>query len=189
VDQAHFYADVDLRGKWVLKGESAEVDSTCPRWGENSRSSSAVCLETGEVGARALDGTSSAETSVAFLRSFRATFPRPLIVIWANSPVDGGDALRAYLAPPDRDMRLVRLPSYRPDFNADEAIGAWIRDELTANTCFGTKAKVQAAVDRFFQEVASRTAEVKHRCRSALQATAEALTSAQDACYVDPIVA
>ena len=30
-DEAHFYADVDLRGKWVLKGEPALVDSTSPR--------------------------------------------------------------------------------------------------------------------------------------------------------------
>ena len=91
---------------------------------------------------------------------------------------------------PDLDLRLVRLPPYSPDFNADEAdeaIWAWIREEVTANTCFGTKAKVQAAVDHFFQEVATRTAEVKQRCRSALQAAADTLTADQDACYVDPI--
>ena len=28
VDEAHFRADADLRGKWVLKGEPALVDST-----------------------------------------------------------------------------------------------------------------------------------------------------------------
>src|SRR5262245_32663030 len=36
VDEAHFYADADLRGKWVLKGEPALVDSTSPRWGEKA---------------------------------------------------------------------------------------------------------------------------------------------------------
>jgi transposase len=35
-DEAHFYADVDLRGKWVLRGEPALVDSTSPRWGEKA---------------------------------------------------------------------------------------------------------------------------------------------------------
>ena len=30
-DEAHFRADADLRGKWVLKGELALVDSTSPR--------------------------------------------------------------------------------------------------------------------------------------------------------------
>ena len=29
-DEAHFRADADLRGKWVLKGEPALVDSTSP---------------------------------------------------------------------------------------------------------------------------------------------------------------
>lgn len=30
-DEAHFSADVDLRGKWMLNGEPALVDSTSPR--------------------------------------------------------------------------------------------------------------------------------------------------------------
>ena len=47
-DEAHFYADADLRGKWVLKGEPALVDSTSPRWGEKVSYYSAVCLETGQ---------------------------------------------------------------------------------------------------------------------------------------------
>ena len=43
-DEAHFRADADLRGKWVLKGEPALVDSTSPRWGEKASYYSAVCL-------------------------------------------------------------------------------------------------------------------------------------------------
>ena len=35
-DEAHFRADADLRGKWVLKGEPALVESTSPRWGEKA---------------------------------------------------------------------------------------------------------------------------------------------------------
>ena len=48
VDEAHFRADAELRGKWVLKGEAALVDSTSPRRGEKASYYSAVCLETGE---------------------------------------------------------------------------------------------------------------------------------------------
>ena len=48
-DEAHFRADADLRGKWVLKGEPALVVSTSPRRGEKASYYSAVCLETGEV--------------------------------------------------------------------------------------------------------------------------------------------
>jgi hypothetical protein len=33
-DEAHFRADADLRGKWVIKGQPALRDSTSPRWGE-----------------------------------------------------------------------------------------------------------------------------------------------------------
>ena len=79
VDEAHFRAAADLRGKWVLKGEPALVDSTSPRWGEQARYSSAVCVETGEVERMALTGNSSAETSVAFLQHLRTKHPGPLI--------------------------------------------------------------------------------------------------------------
>src|SRR5205085_69323 len=49
-------ADVDLRGKWVLRGQPALVDSTSPRWGEKASYYSAVCLETGEVEVMELAG-------------------------------------------------------------------------------------------------------------------------------------
>src|SRR5215203_2458255 len=94
VDEAHFYADVDLRGKWVLKGEPALVGSTSPRYGEKASYYSAVCVETGEVEAMELDGNSCAETSVAFLQQLRANHPEPLDIIWDNGPAHGGDALR-----------------------------------------------------------------------------------------------
>ena len=68
VDEAHFRADADLRGKWVLKGEAALVDSASPRWGEKACYYSGVCLETGEVEAMEIAGNSNAETSTAFLQ-------------------------------------------------------------------------------------------------------------------------
>ena len=71
VDEAHFRADADLRGKWVLKGEPALVDSTSPRWGEKACYYSGVCLETGEVEAMEIAGNSNAETSTAFLQQLR----------------------------------------------------------------------------------------------------------------------
>jgi transposase len=194
VDEAHFYADVDLRGTWVLKGEPALVGSTSPRYGEKASYYSAVCLETGEVEAMGLDGNSRAETSVAFLQQLRAHHAEPLIVIWDNGPAHGGDALRAFLATHDVRLRLVRLPAYSPDFNPDEAIWGWIREEVTANTCFGTRAKVQEHVGQFFRDIARRTDEVKRRCRRILQAQADALAPIIDAILhqpdrVDPTVA
>ena len=94
-DEAHFYADADLRGKWVLRGAPALVDSTSPRYGEKASYYSAVCLETGEVEYLPLEGNSTAETSAAFLRHLRARHPAPLIVIWDNGAAHGGEALRA----------------------------------------------------------------------------------------------
>ena len=174
-DEAHFRADADLRGKWVLKGEPALVDSTSPRRGEKASYYSAVCLETGEVAVMELEGNSNSATSAAFLRQLRVRHYEPLTVIWDNSPAHRGDALRAYLATPDLNLCLVNLPSYSPDFNADEVIWGWAREEATANLCLGTRAAVQEKVGDFFTNLAGRREEVKRRCRTVLQARADEL--------------
>ena len=174
-DEAHFQADADLRGKWVLKGEPALVGSTSPRRGEKVSYYSAVCLETGEVEVMELEGNSNSATSAAFLKQLRARHTQPLTVIWDNSPSHRGDAVRSYLATPDLNLRLVNLPSYSPDFNADEAIWGWVRQEVTANQCLGTRAAVREKVGSFFTELTQRRDEVKRRCRTVLQAKADEL--------------
>ena len=180
-DEAHFRADADLRGKWVLKGEPALVGSTSPRRGEKVSYYSAVCLETGEVEVMELEGNSNSTTSAAFLRQLRARHTEPLVVIWDNSPAHRGDALRAYLTTPNLNLRLVNLPSYSPDFNADEAIWGWARQEVTANLCLGTRAAVRESVGGFFTGLTQRREAVKRRCRTVLQAKADELMGSTQA--------
>lgn len=175
VDEAHFRADVELRAKWVLRGEPALVDSTSPRLGEKATYYSGVCLETGEVESMLVTDNCNAETSTIFLRQLRAKYTEPLIVIWDNSPAHRGPEIREYLTTPNLRLRLVALPAYSPDLNPDEAVWDWAREEVTANTCFGTAAKVQEKMDSFFAGLAERTAEVQCRCRTILQAQADAL--------------
>jgi len=175
VDEGHFRADAELRAKWVLRGEPAFADSSSPKFGEKATYYSGVCLETGEVDAMTVTENCTAETSVASLQQLRAKYRESLIVIWDNGPAHRGPAMREYLATPGLNVRLVALPAYSPDFNPDEAIWDWAREEVTANTCFGTAAKVREQMDRFFAVLAERTAEVKQRCRKELQAQADAL--------------
>lgn len=175
VDEAHFRADAQLRSQWVQRGEPAWVDSSSPRLGEKATYYSAVCLETGEVEAMSIEGNSNAETSVAFLKQLRAKYPGLLIVIWDNGPAHRGEAMRTYLKTANLQLRLVALPAYSPDFNPDEAIWEWVREEVTANTCFGTAAKVREKVDAFFVGLTKRAAEVVQRCRRQLQALADHL--------------
>ena len=177
VDEAHFRADVELRAKWVLRGQPALIDSTSPRLGEKATYYSAVCLESGEVEAMYVAGNTSAETSAAFLKQVRETYDEPLIVIWDNGPAHHGPEIREFLTTPDLRLRLVALPAYSPDFNPDEAIWEWVREEATANTCFGTTAKVRAKVDAFFVGLTERTTEVRRRCRRELQAQADAFVA------------
>jgi transposase len=175
VDEAHFRADVELRGKWVLPGEPARVDTTSPKLGEKATYYSTVCLETGEVEAMTVLGNTYAERSVLFMKQLREKHAEPLIVIWDNSPAHHGPEMRACLTTPALNLRPVALPGYSPDFNPDEAIWDRTGEDVTANTCFGTSAKVHEKVDAFFAGLAERAAEVRQRCRRDLQAQADPL--------------
>ncbi len=188
VDEAHFRADVGVRAKWVLRGQPALIDSTSPRLGEKVSYYSGVCLETGDVEVMPVPDTCTAQTSMMFLQQLRQNHTVPLIVIWDNGPAHRGEPIRTYLTTPDLNLRLVPLPAYSPDFNADEAIWDWIRDEVTANTCFGTKAKVQEKVDAFCAKLAERRAEVQRRCRTTLQAQVDALANSAGQLALPPNV-
>ena len=174
-DEAHFRADAELRGKWVLRGEPALVDSSSPSYGEKASYYSAVCLETGEVEWMELEGNSNSGTSAVFLRQLRERHAGPLHVIWDNAPAHRGEAVRKYPRAPSLGLRLMNLPGYSPDFNADEAIWGWVREEATGNLCLGTKSRVQERVGNFLAALASRKEEVKGRCRTVLQSRAESL--------------
>ena len=174
-DEAHFRADAELRGRWVLRGEPALVNSSSPRYGEKASYYSAVCLETGEVEWMDLEGNSNSGTSAAFLDQLRQRHSGPLQVIWDNAPAHRGEAVREYLRRPGLGLRLVNLPGYSPDFNADEAIWGWAREEATGNLCLGSRGAVQERVGSFLARLTSRKDEVKRRCRTVLQSRAESL--------------
>ena len=136
---------------------------------------SLVTLEMRKVQAMEIAGNRTAETPTAFLQQLRENHPGPLVMIWDNGPAHRREAIRSHPATPDLHLRLVALPAYSPDFNADEAVWDWAREEVTANECLGTKAQVQEKMYVFFGGLAHRKDEVKHRCRTLLQARADAL--------------
>ena len=187
-DEAHFRGDAELRGKWVLRAEPALVDSTSPRYGEKASYYSAVCLGTGEVEWMELEGNSNSETSAAFLEQLRERHGGRLNVIWDNAPAPlrqaqewrggagmAGEARSEPAAGEPPFSRGQALPGHSPDFNADETIWGWAREEAIGNRCFGTKKLVQERVGNFFDGLAGRKEEVKRRCRTILQSRAEGL--------------
>jgi len=98
-----------------------------------------------------------------------------LNVIWDNAPAHRGEVLREYFRMPSLNLRLVNLPGYSPDFNVDEAIWGWAREETTRNLCLGTRAAVHERLGNFLSGPASRKDEVRRRCLTVLQSRAEAL--------------
>ena len=79
-------------------------------------------------------GNSNSGTSAAFLSQLRQGSAGPLKVIWDNAPAHRGEAVQEYRRTPGLELRLVNLPGYSPDFNADEAVWGWAREEALA-TC------------------------------------------------------
>ena len=154
------------------------VDSTSPSYGEKASYYSEMCLETGEGEWMELEENSNSGTSAAFLSRLRQRHPGPLNVIWDNAPVHCGEAVREYLRTPDLGLRLVSLPGYSPDFNADEAVWGWAREEVTGNLCLGNKVYVQERVGNFLAGLASRKDVVQRCCRTILPSMAEALQHA-----------
>ena len=119
------------------------------------------------------EGNSNNETSVAFLRQLREKHNERLNVIWDNAPAHRGEAMREYLSKPGLNLRLVNLPGYSPDFNADEAIWGWAREEATGNLCLGSRSAVQERVGGFLAGLVYRLDEVRRRCRTTLQRWAD----------------
>ena len=109
------------------------------------------------------------------LKQLRGKHPGPLRVIWDNAPAHRGEAVREYLRTPGLELRLVNLPGYSPDFNADEADWGWAREEAAGNLCLGSKVKVSERVGNFLAGQACRRDEVRRRCRTVLQSRVEAL--------------
>ncbi len=113
--------------------------------------------------------------ATAFLTQLKEKHPGSLRVISDNAPAHRGEALQEYLSTPGLGLRLVNLPGYSPDYNADEAIWAWARAEATGNQCLGTRTAVQEKVGNFLAGLSNRKDEVKRRCRTTLQSRAEKL--------------
>ena len=127
-----------------------------------------------------LEGNSNSKTSAAFLEQLREKHGGRLNVIWDNAPAPfdknrAGEGVRELLRRPGLNLRLVNLPGYSPDFNADESIWGWAREEATGNLCLGSKAAVQERVGSFLAGLSDRKSEVARRCRTVLQSRAEAL--------------
>ena len=170
------------------------MDSISPSYGEKASYYSAVCLETGEVEWMELEGNRNSGTSVGFLTQLSERHPGQLKVIWDNAPAHRGEAVREYLRTPGLALRLINLPGYSPDFNADEAVWGWARQEVTGNLRLGTKAKVQEIVGNFLDGLVGRKNEVRRRCRTILQSRAatflrESRPDSQDPANAHPTLA
>ena len=114
-----------------------------------------------------LEGNSNGGTSVAFLMRLRDRHPGPMKVIWDNTPAHRGEAVREYLRRPGLGLRLVNLPGYSPDFNADEALGLGEREGHWQSVP-GKQGGGAEDGQQFLAGLANRKNEVSRCCRTVL---------------------
>ena len=156
------------------------MDSSSPGHGEKASYYSAVCLETDGVQWMELEGNSNGERSVALLELLRERRGGRLGVIWDNAParpfgkLRRGPAMRSYLEDPGPDPATGQ-PACSPDFNVDEAVWVWVREEANGNVCLGNREAVQDRVGKFLAVLTGRKDEVRRRCGTVLQSRAGAL--------------
>ena len=174
-DESHFRADAELRGKRVPKGTQALAHSNSPRYGQKASYYSAVCFEAGKVEWMELEGKSNSGASPVSLNQLRQRHSEQLNGIWDNAPANRGAAVREYRRTPGPELRLVNLPDYSPDVNADEASWRWVREAATGNLCLGSRANVQEMACSFLAGLACSKEDMKRRCRTVLQSRANAL--------------
>ena len=187
-DEAHFRADAELRSKWVLKGEPA------PRFhgaGFGGLQQPALWRE-GQLlfggvpgdGRGGVDGTGGKQqlrnlgglpeaNEGAALRAVERDLGQRAGAPWRGNAGVPENTRPGPAADEPPFSRGQALPGYSPDFNADEAIWGWVREEVTGNLCLGTKGAVQERVGNFLDGLARRKEEVKRRCRTILQSRAE----------------
>ena len=72
-----------------------------------------------------------------------------------------GEAVREYFRTPSLSLLLTNLPGDNPDFDADEAVWGWLKEEATGNLCLGSKVKGQERIGSLLAGPSDRKGEVK----------------------------
>ena len=115
------------------------VDSSSPRYGERPATIRRCAWRPARWNGWNWRGTATQEHRQPSWDSLRERHSGRLNVIWDNAPAHRGEAVREYLRTPGLNLRLFNLPGYSPDFNADEAVWGWAREEATGNLCLGVQ--------------------------------------------------
>ena len=97
----------------------------------------------------------------------RERHPGPLNVIWDNAPAHSGKAVREYLGTPGLGLRLVNLPGYSSDINADETI--WLGERGgDRKPVLGEQGGCSGEGRQFPRWTGQPEDEVQRRCRTIL---------------------
>ena len=159
-DEAHFRADAELRGKWVLKGKPALVDSNSPRLGRRPATIQRCASRWNGWNWRA---TATAGSDATEGKASRAA---------AGHLGQWPTAVREYLRTPELELRLVNLRATARTSTPMRLSGAGRERRPLAICAWGASAGEGRQI---LAGLSSRKDEVRRRCRTVLQSRAETL--------------
>ena len=119
-----------------------------------------------------LEGNSNSGTLAAFLMQLRERFSGPLDGIWSNAPTHRSDAVgsacRRRASACNFENPRFHEGSYRlgysPEFNAEEAVWGWAREEAAGNLCL----RHQSIGAGYGQQLPRRAGQPESRSQTAL---------------------
>lgn len=162
MDQGQIWPDALPRLGWFLRGHPAWVDSTSPRKSDKLRFYVAVIRPLGKVVTMLCPWFDQAQTAQFLEKIRRRLWGYRIDLVYDGAPYHKGSRVRQALK--HYRMHAHRLPAYSPQMNAAEPWIGWVKEVLSANTCWQDRRSLVHSFTGFVASLARRTHEVLRRC-------------------------
>jgi transposase len=153
LDEAHIHQDADLGHGWSERGQRLWIASSSPGLSAKVSFYGLYLYNEGQVRLWPYPRANGAHT-IEVLRRLRAEHPdRALIVLWDGASCHRASAARDAAA--TLNIELMPLPGYSPALMPVEALGHWLREDVTYHHCHASR-------DDLTRRVAAFEARINH---------------------------
>jgi len=146
-DQSGFYLLPMLVGTYAPVGQTPVLREHLSR-DHFSSAMGGITLE-GKLYMIVQERAFKGEDAVRFLKHLMRQIPGKLVVVWDDSPIHRGGAVKAFPASgASSRLQLEQLPGYAPDLNADEGVWKHLECVELKNLCCQSLAELKVELRR-----------------------------------------
>jgi len=150
-DEASFFLNPTFRAGYAPKGQPP-VAHTWDKSFKHVFACSAISCQ-GDFVYTFSDQPYTGEKIVEFLKELLAHFSQPITLVWDGASIHFCKAVKAFLTElPDGRLKLVRLPAYSPELNADEQVWNYIKNVKLRNRVFKKVSHLEKSLHKVFDE-------------------------------------